>query len=144
MPLANKSEGITWFIKMALVAVLNHVAVGIVSLSEVEEANLETNGEVSVIRKSHLLPVTPKDLNIPVLSGGGATVVVDDGKVLVGNLAKLNYTEKWLQDQLCKKGVTRAKKYAQLAQQITEPNSREKFIRLCSLGKCPNHKGTGK
>lgn len=79
------------------------------SLSEVEEATLESNGEVSVIKKSHLLPVTPKDLNIPVISGGNATVVVDDGKVLVGNLTKLNHSEKWLQEQLRKNGVTQVK-----------------------------------
>jgi len=77
------------------------------SLAEVEEATLETNGEVSVIKKSRLQPVTPKDLNIPVVSGGEATIVVDDGKVLVGNLARINHSEKWLREQLRKNGITR-------------------------------------
>lgn len=81
----------------------------VASLAEVEEATLETNGEVSVIKKSYLLPVTPKDLNIPVVSGESATVVVDDGKVLVGNLAKLNHSEKWLKDQLRQNGILRVK-----------------------------------
>jgi len=79
------------------------------SLAEVEEATFETNGEVSVIKKPHLLPVTPKDLNIPVVSGGEATIVVDDGKVIVSNLAKLNHSEKWLQEQLRRYGITRVK-----------------------------------
>jgi uncharacterized membrane protein YcaP (DUF421 family) len=77
------------------------------SLAEVEEATLETNGEVSVIKKAHLSPVTPQDLNIPVVSGGGATMVVDDGKVIVDNLAKLNHSEKWLQEQLRRNGITK-------------------------------------
>ncbi|PKM41978.1 MAG: DUF421 domain-containing protein [Firmicutes bacterium HGW-Firmicutes-8] len=79
------------------------------SLAEVEEATLETNGEVSIIKKPHLLPVTPKDLNIPVVSGGGATIVVDDGKVLVDNLTKLNHSEKWLKEQLRKEGIIQVK-----------------------------------
>lgn len=78
------------------------------SLADVEEATLETNGEVSVINKSHLSPVTPKDLNIPVVSGGEAVIVVDDGKVLVDNLVKYNRSEKWLQEQLHKFGVAKA------------------------------------
>jgi len=77
----------------------------VASLAEVEEATLETNGEVSIIKKSHLTPVTPKDLNIPVVSGGEATVVVDDGKVLLDNLVKLNHSEKWLQEQLYRNGI---------------------------------------
>lgn len=77
------------------------------SLAEVEEATLETNGEVSVIKKAHLSPVTPQDLNISVVSGGGATMVVDDGKVIVDNLAKLNHSEKWLQEQLRRNGITK-------------------------------------
>lgn len=78
------------------------------SLADVEEATLETNGEVSVIKKSHLSPVTPKDLNIPVVSGGETVIVVDDGKVLVDNLVKFNHSEKWLDEQLHKYGVARA------------------------------------
>lgn len=88
-----------------LLSQLRQLKVG--SLSEVEEATLETNGQVSVIKKSHLTPLTPKDLNIPVVSGGMATIVVDDGKVLVDNLAKLNHSEQWLQQELWKNGITR-------------------------------------
>lgn len=90
-----------------LLSQLRQLKVG--SLAEVEEATLETNGQVSVIKKPDLSPVTPKDLNIPVVSGGKTTVVVDDGKVLVDNLVKLNYSEKWLQEQLRKYGITRVK-----------------------------------
>ncbi|MDA8234117.1 MAG: DUF421 domain-containing protein [Clostridia bacterium] len=79
------------------------------SLAEVEEATMETNGQVSIIKKPHLLPVTPKDLNIPVVAGGEATVVIDDGKVLISNLTKLNLSEIWLQEQLSKYGITRFK-----------------------------------
>lgn len=79
----------------------------VTSLTEVEEATLETNGEISVIKKPHLSPVTPQDLNIPVVSGGRATIVVDDGRVLVDNLSKLNHSEKWLQEHLRRNGITK-------------------------------------
>lgn len=76
------------------------------NLSEVEFAVLETNGHVSVLKKSDYQPVTPKDLNIITGGGGLPVILVNDGKVLGENLRKLGHDEKWLRDELLKKGIT--------------------------------------
>ncbi|MCC5467860.1 YetF domain-containing protein [Pelosinus baikalensis] len=76
------------------------------NLSEVEVAVLETSGHVSVLKKSDYQPVTPKDLTIATGGGGLPTILVNDGKVIRENLHKLGYDEKWLRDQLLKKGIT--------------------------------------
>ncbi|MDA8211821.1 MAG: DUF421 domain-containing protein [Clostridia bacterium] len=77
------------------------------NLNEVECAVLETNGHVSVIKKSHAQNVTPRDLQILTPAIAPPTVVIDDGKVMEENLANMNHDEKWLKDQLNKYGVFR-------------------------------------
>jgi uncharacterized membrane protein YcaP (DUF421 family) len=79
------------------------------NICEVEAAILETSGHVSVLKKSDYGPVTPKDLNIKTMSSGLPTLLIDDGKVVKENLIKLGYDEKWLKDQLLKKGIADAK-----------------------------------
>ena len=76
------------------------------NLSEVEVAVLETNGHISVLKKSDYQPVTPKDLNIITGSSGMPAILVNDGKVIIENLAHLGYDEKWLRNELLKKGIT--------------------------------------
>ncbi len=76
------------------------------NISEVEAAILETSGHVSILKKSDYQPVTPKDLNIQTLGGGLPTLLINDGKVVEENLKKLGYDEKWLKNQLLKKGIT--------------------------------------
>jgi uncharacterized membrane protein YcaP (DUF421 family) len=76
------------------------------NLSEVEFAALETNGHISVLKKSDYQPVTPKDLNIVTGKTGLPTILVNNGKVIGENLHELGYDEKWLKDELLKKGIT--------------------------------------
>ncbi len=76
------------------------------NLSEVEFAVLETNGHISVLKKSDYQPVTPKDLSIMTGSSGLPAILVNDGKVISENLAQLGYDEKWLRNELLKKGIT--------------------------------------
>ena len=76
------------------------------NLSEVEFAVLETNGHISVLKKSDYQPVTPKDLNIATGRSGLPAILVNDGKVIIENLAQLGYDEKWLKNELMKKGIT--------------------------------------
>ena len=76
------------------------------NINEVEVAILETSGHVSVLKKSDYQPVTPKDLNIHTLGGGLPTLLINDGKVVIENLKELGYDEKWLKNQLLKKGIT--------------------------------------
>jgi Predicted membrane protein len=75
------------------------------NLSEVEMAIHETNGRVSVLKKSDHLPVTAGDLNIKTVESGLPTILVNDGKVLDKNLRKLGYDKKWLKEQLLKFGT---------------------------------------
>jgi len=79
------------------------------NINEVEAAILETSGHVSVLKKSDYQPVTPKDLNIQTLGGGLPTLLINDGKVIEENLKELGYDDKWLKDQLLKKGITNIK-----------------------------------
>jgi len=80
------------------------------NLSEIETAIHETNGRVSMLKKSDFIPVTPADLNIPVVESGLPVILVNDGKILDKNLEKLGYDKKWLQEQLLKFGTADIKK----------------------------------
>ncbi|EJO5349372.1 DUF421 domain-containing protein [Clostridium botulinum] len=79
------------------------------NISEVETAVLETSGHISVLKKSDYQPVTPKDLNIETMGGGLPTLLINDGKILDKNLKGLGYEEKWLKDELLKKGIINIK-----------------------------------
>lgn len=80
------------------------------NLSEVEMAIHETNGRVSVLKKTDYLPVTPGDLNIPVVESGLPVILINDGKILDKNLEKLGYDKKWLREQILKFGTADIKK----------------------------------
>lgn len=75
------------------------------NISEVEAAILETSGHVSVLKKSDYQPVTPKDLNIETIGGGLPTLLINEGRIVEKNLKTLGYDEKWLKDELLKKGI---------------------------------------
>ncbi len=78
----------------------------IFSIKDVHYAILETNGELSVLKKAGLEAATKKDVNassqvpkyIP-------TEVIAEGKISKRNLKELNLTEEWLYEQLKKKGI---------------------------------------
>jgi uncharacterized membrane protein YcaP (DUF421 family) len=76
------------------------------NLNEVEAAVLETSGHVSVLKKSDYQPVTPKDLNRKTMGGGLPTILITEGKIAAENLQGSGYDERWLKDQLLKKGIT--------------------------------------
>lgn len=74
-------------------------------LSEVDYAILESNGLISVIKKSNNANVTPKDLDLtPLPSKGYPTVLILDGKVVDRNLENVGNLA-WLKDQLEKLGI---------------------------------------
>lgn len=74
-------------------------------LSEVEQVNLETNGHLSVMKKSEYTTPTSKDFQIPAPPTGLPTVLINNGKVIYDQLESLNYNEKWLKEQLYKFGI---------------------------------------
>ena len=75
-------------------------------LTEVHFAVLEPNGELSILKKPDLLPVTPKDMNLKVSPKTGLGIeLIYDGVVVDLNLKQINRDQKWLNSQLRKQGV---------------------------------------
>ncbi len=74
-------------------------------LSHVEFAILETNGQVSVLRKSQHVPVTPYHLNIPTSYEGLSTELIVNGKILPQNLEQVQLDENWLRGELARRGL---------------------------------------
>lgn len=78
---------------------------GIFSVSEVEHAILETNGELSVYKKSANQPATKKDVKASLTPPYYIpTQIITDGIVIQRNLKELGLTEEWLLKELKKAG----------------------------------------
>lgn len=69
---------------------------GVFNLADVEFAILETDGNLSIQRKSQTEAVTPRDLGISTRYTGIPTVVVQEGRILRQNLIQLHLDEEWL------------------------------------------------
>lgn len=79
---------------------------GIFSVTEVEYAILEHNGELSVMKKQQKQQVTKEDMNIAVSYINHIPLeVITDGRLISENLTKLNLNKQWLEDQLKKQGI---------------------------------------
>jgi uncharacterized membrane protein YcaP (DUF421 family) len=78
---------------------------GIFDFHEVEYAILEPHGQLSVLKKSQHLPVTPSVMNISVPYKGLSTEIIKDGIVLEQNLQQLNLMHQWLIDELSKQNI---------------------------------------
>lgn len=70
------------------------------SIADVEYAVLETDGKLSVLKKSQKQPVTPSDLNIPTAYIGLTIDIIIDGKVMEENLRGANLDKAWLLQKL--------------------------------------------
>lgn len=81
----------------------------IYSLSEVELALVEPPGKINVIKKASGLPVTRKQMKLPIKNAGFPTVLVYDGKVQNDNLKLLGHDLKWLDGKIKEKGVMQIK-----------------------------------
>lgn len=75
-------------------------------ISDVEYAVFETNGSISVMKKSELQPVTPKDLGVPVIGEHEPRILVIDGHVMERSLQEAGYSKAWLLGELMKQGAT--------------------------------------
>jgi uncharacterized membrane protein YcaP (DUF421 family) len=74
--------------------------VGVFDFNEVEFAVLEPNGQLSVLKKSQNLPLTPVDMNITTEYKGISTELIKDGHLLEKNLVQRNLTLSWLESEL--------------------------------------------
>ncbi|WP_404830739.1 YetF domain-containing protein [Sporosarcina beigongshangi] len=78
----------------------------IFSIKDVQYAILETNGNLSVLKKAGQEPATKKDVNAPAPEPKYIpSEIISDGKIVKKNLAELNLTEEWVYEQLKKQGI---------------------------------------
>ncbi|GIO25906.1 DUF421 domain-containing protein [Ornithinibacillus bavariensis] len=77
----------------------------IFNIADVEMAVFETNGQLSVLKKSEELPITPRTLGTIVERDHGPTIVISDGKVMEKSLQKLGYTKEWLLGEIQAQGA---------------------------------------
>ena len=82
---------------------------GVTDISTVRHAILETDGTLSVLPYAKFAPATPEELNINAPDNGLPVSVIAEGRILSDNLKLLGHDEKWLANQLKKRGVQRVK-----------------------------------
>lgn len=80
-------------------------ASGVWDLAHVEFAVLEPGGQLSVQLKSQHRPVTPSDLGLSTRYEGMPIELVMDGTVIHKNLQENRLSERWLTEQLRRRGV---------------------------------------
>lgn len=78
---------------------------GVFDLGQVEFAILESNGNLSVKKKSQNEPLTPVDLGISTKYEGVSTELILDGIIFDKNLQEVGLDRKWLEDALKKQGI---------------------------------------
>lgn len=79
------------------------------ALQDVEYAILETNGEMSVLKKSQFDPPTREDMKIVPKKATLAVGLINDGEIIYDNLDEIGKSETWLHNEL------RIQKYEQVA-----------------------------
>ncbi|HHW13057.1 MAG TPA: DUF421 domain-containing protein [Firmicutes bacterium] len=84
----------------------------IFDLKVVEFAILETDGKISVLKKSQYAAVTPDDLKIPTKYQGISTELIYDGTVIDANLKQVNLDRNWLDQQLKAQGINSPREVA--------------------------------
>lgn len=78
----------------------------IFSIQDVHYAILESNGELSVLKKIQQQEATKQDVQAPVpIPKYMPSEIISDGKVVEKNLVELNLTEEWVLKELKKKGI---------------------------------------
>lgn len=79
---------------------------GVFDFSEVEFAVLEPHGQLSVLKKSQYLPVTPEDMNLSTKYKGLSTEIIKDGVLFEENLIQNNLSCDWLLQELKKRNIS--------------------------------------
>ncbi|MCL6600455.1 MAG: DUF421 domain-containing protein [Alicyclobacillus macrosporangiidus] len=74
-------------------------------LADVEFGVLEPDGQVSVMKRSDVQPLTPKDTHLPVENERAPYVVIADGNLIPQNLANAGYERAWLWDEIRRQGA---------------------------------------
>ncbi|MCT4542876.1 MAG: DUF421 domain-containing protein [Vallitalea sp.] len=99
-------EGTLRKIRYSLFDLLEQLRVNnIFDISQVEFAILETNGKLTVLKKSQFQALTPNDMSIPTGYQGLSTELIYNGVVMEHNLQKVNLNRRWLDSQLKTRGI---------------------------------------
>ncbi|MCI3919663.1 DUF421 domain-containing protein [Paenibacillus sp. TRM 82003] len=78
------------------------------SLADVEYAIFETDGNLSVMKRENKQPATKGDMKVPPQNKSASPIpveVISDGRIIHSNLAKLNLSSEWLEQQLAQAGA---------------------------------------
>jgi uncharacterized membrane protein YcaP (DUF421 family) len=87
--------------RMTLDEVLEELRLqGYTDLSRIRYAILETNGQLSVLPYTVETPPTARDLDLDVPDAGLPLVLINDGRLISGNLKRRGLDENWLQKRL--------------------------------------------
>ncbi|MFL0246520.1 YetF domain-containing protein [Candidatus Clostridium stratigraminis] len=78
---------------------------GYYNMEDIEFAILETSGQLSIIPKTELEPVTKQDLNIKSSQDTLPITLILDGKINLNNLKVINKDKSWLLSQLKKNNI---------------------------------------
>lgn len=74
-------------------------------LSQVDFAIIESNGQLSVLKKTEYEPLTAKDMNISKSPTGISTELIYDGILIEQNLRQLSKNKNWIMNQLKAQGI---------------------------------------
>lgn len=75
------------------------------NVSEVELAVLETNGQISVMKKPKYQALTPNDISLEVEEDHAPSLVIVDGALIEKHLNYLGYTKEWLLQKIKEQGA---------------------------------------
>lgn len=116
--------------------------------ADVEFAVLEPKGDLSVLLKKELQPLTPKDMNLSVAPEKESQTIVMDGTILNDQLTAAGKTRGWLELELANLGVTldnvfmgQVDSYGQLTIDVYDdklkmPSPKPRQLLLAMMNKC--------
>ena len=81
---------------------------GVFDLADIAYAVLEKDGQLSILKKPECDPVTPKDLNIKTSTASVDVEIIYDGSIVKDNLDIINRNERWIMNNLKKRGINDA------------------------------------
>ncbi|MFB1050109.1 DUF421 domain-containing protein [Paraliobacillus sp. JSM ZJ581] len=76
------------------------------SIRDIDYAILETDGTVSVLKKTYAQQPTRLDINLPAESVELSMMLINDGEIIKDNLAEINQDQTWLEEELKKQEVS--------------------------------------
>lgn len=79
---------------------------GCAGVNDVRVAVLETNGQLSVIKKTELQPVTVGDMRLTKVSEANLPcMIIMDGDINYSELKRAQKNERWLSEELARRGI---------------------------------------